>query len=266
MRTFVFAYDRFESMTTSRLLGDAGVDHVVLCHGGEDRDRFLEAGTIGDTGEIVATHEPRGLARQRNVALEMLEDGEWALFLVDDLHRFSELDTYDSEPDEILPIDIDNVSSWNARFKNWTDVRRLRDRAIEGSRYCDLVGSHLIGWASSGNPLFRRRKWARNVHADGRAWAVKKSDLRFDVNVETIDDYYWTAANIERFGTVIVNQWILPEARRYTAGGYGSMDDRMEQKIRDCSYLVDRFPGLVHYRAKKNWPEGSHVVIRAPRG
>lgn len=266
MRVFVFAYDRFESMTTSRLLGDDDVDHVVLCHGPDDRQRFLEAGTIGESGEIVSTGEPRGLARQRNAALEMMADGEWALFLVDDLFRLTELDTYDTEGGEVLPIDVNTVSRWNPRFKKPISPSTFVDRGRQGARYCDLVGSHLLGWASSGNPLFRRKKWAQRVFADGRAWMVRKSDLRFDLNVETIDDYYWTAANIERFGTTVVNQWILPEARRYTSGGYGSRDARMDQKIEDCRYLVDRFPGLVQYRAKKGWPDGSHVVIRAPRG
>ena len=83
-KVFVFAYDRFESMTTSLMLEEAGVDHRVLCHDTVAKERFIDGGRVRPA-RLVATRQPKGLAYNRNAALEMMSDGEWALFLVDDV-------------------------------------------------------------------------------------------------------------------------------------------------------------------------------------
>jgi hypothetical protein len=263
-KVFVFAYDRYDTMTTPRLLEASGIKPTVLCHSSNDIQRFLDGGTASE-GTIIATGEPKGLGRQRNAALEMMEDGEWAMFLVDDLFRFTELATYDTEPYPIIPVDISNSAEWGRAFKKEIDIVQLLQRGLEDTAYCDAIGSHLLGWSSNANPLFRKKRYTHNVLADGRAWMVKKSDLRFDVNVQTIDDYGWTAANIVRHGISVTNNWILPEAKRFTIGGYGTQEARLEQKMRDCAYLVERYPNIVHYKSKKNTPDRAHVTIRVTR-
>lgn len=115
---------------------------------------------------------------------------------------------------------------------------------------------------TTGRHAYRRKKWKMNVLADGRAWVVRKTHLRFDENVHSMDDYAWTARNLAEFGVVVINNWVLPDCRRYTAGGYGSKEQRMTQKITEARYLVETYPDYVAYKAKAGWPEGSHVTIR----
>ena len=261
-RVFVFAYDRFDTMTTSLALAADGVPHTVLCHQPADAQRFTDAGTVGSTGNIVATGEQRGLARQRNVALESMDDGEWALFLVDDLKAVTELDSYDDEPEEVLPIDFDNQAEFRRRFDTPVTMDRFVERAVASAAYGEFIGAKLVGFAGFNNAVYRRKKWQRNVLADGRAWMVKKTHLRFDQNVQLIDDLCWTAQNIREFGTVVVNNWVLPDCRRYTTGGFGSIDERMEQKKTEAAYLVDTYPDLIQFKRKAGWPDGSHVVLR----
>ena len=98
--------------------------------------------------------------------------------------------------------------------------------------------------------------------ADGRAWVVRKTKLRFDENVQLIDDLCWTALNIKHFGITVVNQWVLPDCKRYTSGSFGSKEQRMPQKLKEASYLVETYPELISFRKKAGWPEGSHVVLR----
>lgn len=262
LRVFVFAYDRFDTMSTSLMLSEGGVPHTVLCHRPGDAERFRQAGTVGSTGNIVPTGEAKGLARQRNIALEWMDEGEWALFLVDDLKDVTELDSYDEEPEEVLDITFANQGAYRQRFDTPTGMDRFVERALASAAYGDFLGTKLVGFAGFNNAVYRRKKWQRNVLADGRAWMVKKTHLRFDQNVQLIDDLCWTAQNIKEFGTVLVNNWILPDCRRYTAGGFGSIDERMKQKKQEAAYLVTAYPELITFKKKAGWPERSHVVLR----
>lgn len=264
MNVFVFASDRYDSMTTSLMLENEDIEHTVLVHTEEQREGFLAGGTAREH-RIVVTGQPAGLAHNRNAALDLMNDGEWAVFLVDDLKSVSELEGYDSMYEEVLDITTENQGEYAKRFKNPISMRQFITRCEQGSRYCDRIGSHLLGFAGVDNALFRRKKWGQNILADGRAWAVRKSHLRFDTNVQTMDDYCWCAINMREFGVVVVNQWVLPDCKRYTAGGCGTKEERMPRKIKEAKYLVETYPEYIAYKKKTGWPEGSHITLRHRR-
>lgn len=263
MRVFVFTYDRYDSITTSQMLEDEGIDHIVLCHTEEQKQRFIEAGRVRPE-RLIATGRSRGLANNRNFALEMMEEDEWAMFLVDDLKSVTELNNYDRAQSP-LPINMANQGTYKERFSTPITMAKFLQRAEELSRKCDAYNCYLGGWAGINNPIFRCDHYKTNVLADGRAWIVKKSHLRFDENAQMIDDLCWTAQNIQEFGIVIVDLWILPDCRRYSKGGFGSIDDRMEQKLREAKHLVQTYPSLIQFKEKTGWPFGAHVVLRQTR-
>lgn len=260
MRVFVFTYNRYDSITTSQFLDKEEIAHTVLCHTKEARQKFIEAGRV-KAENIIATGKPKGLTHNRNFALDMMTDGEWALFLVDDFIKVTELDEYDEIIGDTIPVDIENNSGWGRKFNRRISFKRFIDRAEESAGLAELQKIYLVGFAGYTNPLFRGKKWKYNTLADGRAWVVRKSDLRFDENVQMIDDVCWTAQNIIKFGGVLVNQWILPECSRYTAGSFGSIKDRLPQRLDECKYLVGNYPGLIRFAKKRNWPYGTHIRI-----
>lgn len=261
MKVFVFAYDRFDSMTTSSMLESELINHTVLCHTQEAADAFVEHGTA-KSERLFVTNNPKGLANQRNTALDMMAEGEWALFLVDDLKSVSELRNYDRTREAKLPITTANQNHYGQRFENPISMTKFMRRATELVDVCEKHKCYLGGFAGINNPLYRSRHWSYNVLADGRAWVVKKSSLRFDTNVQLIDDLCWTALNIKHHGLVIVNQWVLPDCRRYSAGAFGSIEERLPQKMREAAYLVETYPELIAFKEKAGWPFGSHVVLR----
>ncbi len=261
MKVFVFGYNRYDSMTTSLMLENEGIDHTVLIHTEEAKEQFLKHGTVKEN-RVLVTNNPRGLGIQRNTAIDMMDEGEWALFLVDDLKDVTELRNYDRVTEPAIPITTKNQGHYAERFKNPITMERFVQRAKELAKKCEASGSNLGGFAAIDNPLFRAKHWTFNVLADGRALVIRKTHLRFDPVVQTIDDYGFTALNIRTFGVVVVNQWVLPDCRRYSEGGYGSLNERMEQKIADAKYLVDNFPDIVAYRDKPGHPYGSHIAIR----
>lgn len=260
-KVFVFAYNRYETMTTSMMLEADGVEHTVLCHLPSDAEKFVEGSRVVPE-RLLVTGEPKGLANNRNFALDLMEEGEWALFLVDDLLQCYELEDYDTQEIDELPITFENQNLYRKKFKKPISTAELLRRAEETIPKLEEMGCALLGWAGFENPMFRKKHWGVNILADGRAWLVKKTHLRFDSEAQLIDDLCWTAKNIKEFGVVLVDRWILPDARRYTAGGFGGLNERMEQKLREAAYLVNTYPDLIAFRKKKGWPDGSHVALR----
>jgi hypothetical protein len=261
-QVFVFAHNRYDSMTTSLMLEADGVDHKVLVSNPRRAELFA-AGNRCVLERIHVTSKPDGLATARNAALDLMEEGEWALFLVDDMKQCYELDSYDTEPDGEIPISFENQNEYRRKFRKPISTKQLLDRALESIPHLDAIGANLLGWAGFENPMFRKKKWGYNILADGRAWLVRKTHLRFDENAQIIDDLCWTALNIREFGVVAVDRWILPDCRRYTAGGVGLLSERMEPKMKEAAYLVETYPELITFKDKTGWPEGSHVALRA---
>lgn len=245
------------------MLEDEGIEHTVLCHTEEQKQQFIEHGLV-KAERLIATGNPRGLAYNRNYALDMMEQGEWAMFLVDDMKSVTELNNYDraSSP---LPIKTDNQSIYAKRFRTPVTMQHFMKRAEQLSVTCGRNNCYLGGWAGINNPLYRTHKYKTNILADGRAWIVRKTNLRFDENANLIDDLCWTALNIKHYGIVIVDQWILPDCRRYTKGAFGSIEQRMEQKKIEAAYLVKTYPELITFKEKVGWESGSHVVLKQSR-
>jgi len=256
--TFVFTYDRFDEISTSRYL--KGIKHTVLCHTKEQKKSFLNAGNI--FGDIVATGQPKGLSNNRNFALDLMKPGEWAFFWVDDLIRVTRFDSYFQTKESRLAITSANQNDYRDRFNRSCSVQDLYKIAEEAVIHAEQRGFALVGFSLTNNPMFRRNKYSYRGLADGRCWVVKKTDLRFDTKVQLIDDTCFTALNKKYFGGCVVNNWVLPDCKRYTAGAFGSMEQRMEQKIAECAYLVKTYPRYIKYANKPGWPPLSHVVIR----
>jgi hypothetical protein len=264
MKIFVFTYDRFTSITTSQLLEDENIEHIVLCHTEEQKTNFIKGGLVKEN-RLVVTNKPRGLAYNRNYALDRMEDGEWAVFLVDDLNYVTELLNHKQYDKNYIPIDFDNQGEWKFKFFEPLTMKNFMKRCEELTQYCEEVNSNLGGFCGIDNPVYRAKHYTYNTLADGRAWVVRKTSLRFDENVQLIDDLCWTALNIKTFGITVVNQWVLPDCKRYTSGSFGSKEQRMPQKLKEASYLVATYPELIQFRKKAGWPEGSHVVLRPQR-
>lgn len=258
MKTFIFAYDRYETMTTSLYFKD--YKHTVLCHTVEDKSKFINAGTVA--GDIISTGNPKGLAYNRNFALDMMDTGEWAVFFVDDLISVTMWEKYFTHKDERLPIKETGQPILRKQLKTICTPADFYEICNESIKKAENMGFALVGFSLTDNPLFREKKWSYWGLADGRCWLVKKTHLRFDEKAQLIDDTCFTALNLKQFGGVVINNWLLPNCQRYTDGAFGSISKRMPQKIKECKYLVETYPEFIQYSPKSGWPENSHVKIR----
>lgn len=263
MKIFVFAYNRFETMSTSWMLTAEGIEHCVLCHSAEDLQRFISGGTA-EARRIVATGNPRGLTRQRNFALGSMADGEWGLFLNDDLERVTRLHPYYDSGWTRIDITKRNITKVAQAFDHEITLCEFVERCEAITQECDRRGVHLGGFVAHGNAMFRGKKITTHGLVDGRAWLVKKqAGVLFDENVGVIEDHEWTARNLERDGEVYVDNWICPEFKRMTAGGFGTIKDRTPELRHDCAYLIGKYPDVFEYKEKAGYP--SHTQLKFKR-
>ena len=248
-------------MTTPLLLESEGIEHTVLCHTEDQRQAFIEHRTA-NADRITVTGNPKGISYNRNFALDMMEEGEWAVFLVDDVISLSELRNYDRVTAPSLPITTQNQSHYAERFRTRITATQFITRCEQLAAYTSARSGHLGGFCNIDNPLFRAKHYKYNTLADGRAVVVRKTHLRYDESVHLQDDYCFTAMNLKAFGVVVINNWVLPDFSRYTEGGAGTKEQRMGDKIAECSYLVQNYPEWIAIRDKPNWAYGSHIAIR----
>jgi hypothetical protein len=134
-------------------------------------------------------------------------------------------------------------------------------RGESGIQIADKNKIHLIGFGLHDNPLNLRKKFSFRGLADGRFWLVKKSNYKFDLNAQLIDDVAWTSENLIRHGNVLILNWTVPYFKRYSAGGFGSTEERKAQRKKECNYLANRFYPLVRVADKSNWDFGTHIKI-----
>lgn len=266
MKIIVFGYNNYENITTSKYLDK--FKHTLLVHTTEQKKNFIKAGKISKNAKIIVSGNPKGLAYNRNYALEhLMKDGEWAMFWVDDLIRV----TWNKKGIG------KNLQKIDVSFKNQNKVRKdfkVEATAKEFIPYCeslikkaDKEGVKLVGFSCTNNPLFRPKRFKYFSFADGRCYLVKKTFLRYDENVHSMDDMAFSALNIRSFGKLIVDDWVLPECVRYAKGvSFGNKEERMELKFKECAYLVKTFPDIIQIRPKPGFPLGTHVKLVYRKG
>ena len=263
MKVFTFFYNRFDTASTSKALNENAINHTVLVHTADDLQKFVKGGTI--YGKAVVTNNGKGLAYQRNSALELMDINEWAVFMCDDFQKIK------SYPKEFIfskthSIGITQQNQNNYRLKNQINLKEMFSWFPKLIDLAEKNNIHLIGFGLHDNPMNLKKKFGTRGLADGRFWLVKKSHYKFDLNAQLIDDVAWTAENLVRHKNVLVLNWCVPYFERYTAGGFGSTLERKALRMKECAYLVNRFDPLVKIAEKPNWDYGTHIRIYGTDG
>ncbi len=263
MKVFTFFYNRYDTATTSKALNENGISHTVLIHTADDLQKFVKGGTIH--GKAVVTNNGKGLAYQRNSALDMMDTGEWGVFMCDD---FQKIKAYPKEfifsKTQSIAITQQNQNSF--RLKNQINLREMFTWFPKLIELAEKNNIHLIGFGLHDNPMNLRKKFGTRGLADGRFWLVKKSHYKFDLNAQLIDDVAWTAENLVRHKNVLVLNWCVPYFERYTAGGFGSTTERKALRMKECAYLANRFDPLVKIAEKPGWDYGTHIRLYGTDG
>lgn len=261
MKIIIFGYNNYEGISTSKYLGN--IPHTLLVHTAEQKSSFVKAGKVSKSAKMIVSGNPKGLAYNRNFALErLMKDGEWAMFWVDDLIKVTWNKKAIATGLEKIKVDFTNQNKVRKDFNIEVGAKEFVKHCEGLTRKADKEGIKLVGFSCTNNPLFRPKRFKWHSFVDGRCYLVKKSFLRFDENVHSIDDMAFTALNLQSFGSVLVDDWILPECVRYAKGvSFGNKEERMELKFKECAYLVKTYPNFIQIRPKPGFPYGTHVRL-----
>jgi len=250
MKIFILSYNRPDTHTTYFLLKKNNIDCKLVVYS-EWFDRYVAGGVPVSDLIVSGSYEKlNSLAKHRNWVIEnLVENGEWHIQASDDADEFFCVSSeyYDKE---VLDVKKEvelfkNVYNTPFDFKNFDYiVEELKNKAEEKRAY-------YAGFAITKNHFFRPKKWSYSGLVDGRIVLIKKSELRYDENVYTIDDYQFSAENFYRYGIVVRNNFFCPMFKRYGVGGVGSQKDRFEKKKKDCEYLIDKYFGLFRWHKQR---------------
>lgn len=82
---------------------------------------------------------------------------------------------------------------------------------------------------------------------------------KYDTKVDSRDDVEMTCLNLLKYGKILKNNFVLLTFKRYGLGGFGKEKDRYELKKKECSYLANKYKGLLRIVDK---PEERKVDVK----
>lgn len=260
MKIFINSYNRPEMISTPMLLDECGVDYKIVLHNKDEYDRYVLNPKIRKETLFVAD-QPVGMAGIRNWVLEnLVKEGEWYVILDDNITEFQSV----PEPEySEIALDVKGRPEYYKKlFENKVDAKRMIEVFEDSIKTAEKTGAKLIGFGSNLNFFFRSKKYREVGYVIGKTQIIKKTHLRYDLNVSAMDDYLWTAQNLETFGKVLVNNYFVAVKKHYAQGGIGVYEDRLPAKLRETAYLMDRFPGLYRYKLKAGCHPKAEVQLR----
>jgi hypothetical protein len=239
MKVVIPSKGRSETIKTHKLFDD----YVVVLHNENERKAYVEnAPKTGlDTSKIVVSGVPFGVSFQRNWIIEnLVERGEWFLTADDNIEAITKLEGTDN-----LPISEDEF---------WNIVSETLGVAGEWIHYC--------GFAVVDNYYFREKHFRFVGYVISKLALIRNKNIKYDTTIKAMDDYGYTAENLLRYGKVLINNWVYPQAPHYQEGGIGTYEDRLERKIEDCKYLMFKYPNLFRYKKKAGCHPKAELQVR----
>ena len=235
IKVFALYYDRFETATTSLALKNAQIEHTILLHYNKDKFKDLH-------GEVIETNNDKGIQHNLNSGLDLIEEGEWAIFLSDDYKK-----SYKLNDDKSKFIKC--------------DLKYVYDKLIETLKIADKVGAKLIGLNCTGNAMFSKNKYGKFGLVDGRMFAIKKTGFKWRNDISCITDYYASLYHLNKYGGSLILNECYAEFERYGEDGIGTAQNRAEAKKKDIRILKNLYPNNIKIKDKPNQPKGTHIII-----
>ena len=234
MKIFLMYYDRFENSTTSKALNKINEEHFILCH--NNKNKFKNT-----FGKIIETKQPKGIQNNFNFALNTLNENEWAIFMSDD-YKCSKI----LKNGKFVDCGLDKL------------INELKRIILK----IDNSGIKMVGFNSSGNPFYAKKKFSKFGLVDGRFFAIKKTKFRFHSEINCIPDYFASLYHLKKYGgNLIINQ-MFADFERYKKGGLGTEIERLNDKIKNIKILKSEFPNNIILKDKPNQPKKSHIIIK----
>lgn len=256
MKIFIPSYGRCSSIKTNMLLGN--YDYKIILHNEEEKEKYIRC-FPELKNKIIVSNMPLGISGQRNwIINNLIEENEWACMMDDNIRNFNKF------PEEVynlenLPYEASKRYSWEHAYCNINELLKAFEETISKA---ESIGAEYCGFASIDNAFFRKSKWKYISLIVAKMNLIKKTNLRYNEEIKCIDDYEFSIQNLIKNGKVLVNSYIRPVSKHCEAGGLGKLEERAPKKRLDVQYLMNRYPGLLRIKERKNSIEGCEVALR----
>lgn len=258
MKIIILSKGRPDTIRTHLLFKDH--DYTLVLHNEMEREKYLKNPTI-DPNKILVSNAPIGVAFQREwIQRHMLTHGEWYLSLDDNIRSFKAV----PEPEysqHTLPVQ-ETPAEMKPLFEKECSTDRFLAICEDMRRHGEQVGAYNLGFGTTPNFFFRGKKYRYVGYVISKAVVRKNVGIPFEVQAQSMEDYAYTAENILRHGKVLINNYVFPVAGHYEPGGIGTYPERVDRKIRDSAYLMEKYPGLFRYNVKKGAHPKAELIIR----
>lgn len=257
MKTFIVTYDRPNTITSHRCV--TTFDYYVVVHNEEQRALYAQNEEL-DESRIVVSNAPTGMggkSGQLNFILDnLVEPGEWALYMDDDLKGIQVVqDPYYEE--NALNI-RDKSVNWHMVYSAEADEDRLRYVFEDTIQTAEKIGVHYCGFSMAENFFFRSVKWQTVGCIAGSLILMRDTGLRYEHS--PMEDAQMVSEQLLVYGRVLINRYVHPDYQIYISGGFGEYKERAPAKMQCCKSLMARYPGLWKYRQKSAIvPENEYI-------
>ncbi len=226
-----------------------GFRPYIVVHNWQQMEKYV-AGNCVPVEDIIisgACADTFGLTRQREWVLNnLVQPNEWICFADDNIRWVEGLPApHYYSADIELPHKCSK--EWRQAYRTPVTPERFEAIFNEMVGYAEVLGAKLCGFGTNDNYYFRRKHWSLHKYVIGKLMFVKNVGIPYDHTI-SMEDMRMTAEHLLRYGKVLVNNYVRPEAGHYESGGMGTYIERIPQRRLDCVKLMSMFPGLFRYR------------------
>lgn len=267
-KLYIPSFHRAKSICTHLLLDTAIFDYYIVVHDPLELHYYKQNKTIPPE-RLICSYAPYGISHQRQwIRDNLTSDGEWFCMADDNIkfiHAVRKPEYFEEDLEKINTLAFqknDNNFKYSV-YENKIDSHRLGEICEEMILEAQKLGIKYCAFASNRNYFFARaRKWSYWSYAISKFAIYQKDDINFDLNVQAMDDYCFTAQNILQYGKVLVNKFVYAHGIHYQKGGIGRYEERQEKKVADAAYLMLKYPGLFRYKIKKGCHPEAEIQMR----
>lgn len=255
MKLVIPTHKRAHLISTPFLKVFKDFDKYILFHDEEAKLEYLNYNDYKDINLIVtnqpATKSGSGLAQNRKYFIEnYVEHGEWVLFCDDNV-----ISVYGLFPEDLWKKP-EHEKLNELDFSYWEN--KLFNRRIgEIKEYANAIGAYHVGFQTSKNYFFAKKKYRERGYVLGKMTLWKKdNNFIYDEPFCSMEDFHHTAMHIVNYGKVLICDYLWANATHFQGGGLGTKENRKPNQVASIKYLVSRYPELIKVKKRKdNYPD-----------
>lgn len=261
MKIFIPSKGRAKTIVTHKTL--EWLDYKIVLHNEEEKSLYLKNSTVPPE-KIVVANIPFGMSViMQWIKDNLVERGEWYLKLDDNIRGFYAYPEpyYSQEKIEFDRSKADQVLRHTLE-DNKVSAIKMVELLQETIKEAERIGAKFCGISHQKNYFFKERKYKTVGYVCGKLVLIKNEEAQFDQNIKAMDDYGFTSENLVLYKRILINNFLYPDGGHYEQGGCGTYSERTPQKIADSKYIIDKYPGLWRYKAKKGCHPEAELAIR----